>query len=139
MADRTDRLVLLDEAADELDRVLVDAQQVGVGHAAGQHERVIVGRVGIGDGLLCGDLVALVEVVPHLDLALLERDDLGLGARLLDRFERLSHLDLLGAFREQERHFLPLELVSHSSSGSFLLVQVLFRGYPTRDGRETAA
>jgi hypothetical protein len=113
VADRADRLVLLDERPDELHRVRVGAQHVGVGDAARQHERIVVGGLGVGDRLGGLDLVALVEVLPHLYLALLERDDVNVSPRLADRLERLGYLDLLGALGEQERHVLALELISH--------------------------
>ena len=42
VADRGDRLALLEEVADERDGVLVAAQLVGVADAAGHHQRVVV-------------------------------------------------------------------------------------------------
>jgi hypothetical protein len=45
------------------------------------------------------DRVALVEVVEHLHLATVERDQIGLGSRLLNRLQRLGQLDLLKRLR----------------------------------------
>ena len=47
VADHADRLGGLEEAAHERHRVLVHAEEVGVGDAARQHEPVVVGDVGV--------------------------------------------------------------------------------------------
>src|SRR5205807_1721567 len=113
MADDADGLVLVEEAPNERHRVVVASQLIGVRDASRKHERVEIGRVCVADGAVRLDLVAFVEVLPHLDLALLERDQLGLGAGLPDGVERLSQLHLLDAFGEQERHALAIEFVCH--------------------------
>ena len=113
MADRADRLAGLDEAAHEADRVLVAAQEVGIGDPAGQHEAVVVGGVGVGNGLVDLDLVAVIEVLERLHLAVLERDQLDLGARLLDGVEWLLQLDLLDSVRKQEGDLLAVQVLGH--------------------------
>ena len=92
------------------DGVLVRAQEVGVRDAARQHEPVVVGRVGVGHGLVDLERVGLVEVVEGLDLAVLERDQLRRPAGLLDRLPRLGQLDLLDALvGGEERDLLALQ------------------------------
>ncbi len=80
VADRPDRLARLGEGADEAGGLLVDPQLVGIGHATGQHQGVVVARRGVGEGAVDPDLLAGRQVVVALDLALLGRDDLDLGA-----------------------------------------------------------
>ena len=108
VADHADRLGLLEERLDEAHGVLVHAQEVGVGDAARQHQPVVVGRVGVGDGLVDRERVGLVEVVEGLDLAVLDRDQLGLPAGLLDGLPRLGQLHLLDALGGEERDRLAL-------------------------------
>jgi len=75
-----------------------------------QHEAVVVGRVGVGHGLLGGEPLALVEVVERLDLTGLGSEELDLRPGLLDGLERLGELDLLDAFvGHQERDALALQ------------------------------
>ena len=95
-------------ASHEAHRVLVRAQEVRVRDAAGQHEAVVVGRVGVRDRLVDPERVGLVEVVEGLDLAVFDRDQLGLAARLLDRLPRLGQLHLLHALGGEERDRLAL-------------------------------
>jgi hypothetical protein len=49
-------------------------------------------------------------VVEPLDLALLERHELGTAARILDGFPRLGELDLLDHVGREERDLLSVEL-----------------------------
>ena len=104
---------LLEERLDKPDRVLVRAQEVRVRHAAREHEPVVVGRVGVGDRLVDGERVGLVEMVERLDLTVLDRDQLGLAARLLDGLPRLGQLHLLDAFGGEERDRLALQFIGH--------------------------
>ena len=131
VADRGDRLALLEEAADEGDGVLVHAQEVGVGDAARQHEAVVVGRVGVGDRAVDRERVGLVEVVEGLDLARLGGEQLGLAALALDRLPRLGQLDLLDALGgDEERDPLALKLVGHGGSSSVRGFPVAYRCSP---------
>ena len=95
---------------------VIDAQLVGVRDAARQHQPVVARtRSASATAELGGDLVALVEVIPRLDLALLQRDQVG---PLRPAFRTASsgsvELRLLDALGEQERHTLVLQLVRHA-------------------------
>src|SRR5829696_8385104 len=72
VADRGHRLLRLEEGAHEPNGVVVGAQEVGAGHAAGKHEGVVVGLAGVGDLLVDLKGVGLVEVLERLDLAAVE-------------------------------------------------------------------
>ena len=85
-----DGLAHLEERADELDRLGLRAQVVRVGHAARQHQPVVVGRVRVRDDHVDREGVRLVEVVERLDLARFGRDQVGLGAGVLERLARLG-------------------------------------------------
>ena len=108
MADDADRLAALRELPDERDHVLVGAQLIRVRDAAREHERVVFVRLRLLDRPVDLERVSLVEVVPGLHLAVLDRDQLGLRTRLLDRLPRLGQLDLLDAFGCDEGDLLPL-------------------------------
>jgi hypothetical protein len=61
VADGGDGLVGVEERLHEGDRVLVGAQRVGVGHAAGQHQTVVRVGVGVGERVVDVEGVGLVE------------------------------------------------------------------------------
>ena len=124
VADRRHRLGLVEERAHERDGVRVGAQEVGVGDAARQHEPVVARGVGLLDGVVDRERVALVEVVEALDVAGLERDQLRRAAGLLDGLPRLGQLHLLDAVGGEERDRLALQLSGH--------VAPLGRGLPER-------
>jgi hypothetical protein len=114
VADDADRLGLLEERAHEADRALVHAQEVGVGHAAGEHEPRVVGGVALVHRVIDRERVGLVEVVEGLDLARVGRDQLGRATRVLDRLPGLGQLDLLDALGgDEERDPLALQLARH--------------------------
>ena len=64
--DRRGRLSGPEHALHELHRLRHGAELVGIGDAAGQDEPVIAGRVGIGDRMINGELLALVEMLVSL-------------------------------------------------------------------------
>jgi hypothetical protein len=68
MADHADRLAGLKERAHESKRLRFAAQLIGVRDSARQDQGVVVGRIGLFDGLRL-EGVAFVEVVESLDLA----------------------------------------------------------------------
>src|ERR687898_1378159 len=72
VTDRGHRLLRLEEGAHEPNRVVVGAEEVGVGHAAGKHEGVVVGLAGVRNLLVDVEGVGLVEVLEGLDLAAVE-------------------------------------------------------------------
>jgi hypothetical protein len=114
VADGGDRLAGLEERPHEGDRVLVVAQEIGVGDPAGEHQPVVGVGAGLGHRLVDREGVTLVEVVEPLDLARLQRDQVGGAAGLLDRLARLGVLDLLDPVGGQERDGLALKLACHS-------------------------
>jgi hypothetical protein len=75
-------------------------------------KRVII-WVRVGDGPVDLELVTVVEVIEALDLAVLQRDQLGLAAFALHRLPGLGELDLLHPIGRQERDPLALEPVRH--------------------------
>ncbi|MCY1311797.1 hypothetical protein D9M70_621460 [compost metagenome] len=72
MTDRTDRLAGLEEATREGQRLVVDAERVGIEQAAGNDQRVVVLGRNFGQHMVDFDLVALVEVLESLDAATVE-------------------------------------------------------------------
>ncbi len=114
MADRADRLAGAGEGAHEIGGVLDDPELVGIGHAARQHQGVIVAGLRFAQHPVDPDLLARGQVVEALDLALLGGDDLDLGAFLLERLQRLGELDLFEAVGGQDGDLLALELSGHS-------------------------
>jgi hypothetical protein len=117
VADGCDRLAGGEEAADEVDGVLVQAQRVRVRHPAGQDQPGVVVDVGGVEGGVHLERVGLVEVVEGLDLAGLGRDQPGRAACLLDGLPRLGELDLLDALgRDGEGDGLALKRSTHEVS-----------------------
>ena len=102
VADRGDGLAGGDEVTDQAHRPFVHPQSVGVGDAAGEDERVEVVDAHVTDDLVDRARVALVEVVEHLDLAALRRDEHGLVPGVGDGGPRLGELDLLDALGGDE-------------------------------------
>ena len=95
MADRADRLALVEEVAHEAHGVLVLTQVVGVPDAAGEDERVVVVRACLLDRLVDLERAGFVVVVEALDLAVLQRNELELGTGILERLPRPRQLGLL--------------------------------------------
>ena len=113
MADRPDRLAGVDERLDESHRPLVRPQLVRVGHAARQHERVVIVGVGLVDRTVDRVGAALVHVLHGLDLPGLDGHQVHLGAGLLDRAAGLGVLDLLDPVGRQEGHPSSVQLSRH--------------------------
>jgi hypothetical protein len=113
MADGAHRLALLEEGAHEAHGVGVGPQDVRVDDATRKDEPVVVRRVGVLHGNVHREGVGLVVMVEPLDLARLERDEVGVAARFLDRLPGLGQLHLLHAVGREERDSLALELVAH--------------------------
>jgi bacterioferritin len=133
VADGAHRLLGLDERAHEGNGVRVGAQEVGVGHAAGQHESVVVVGAGVGSRLVSDERLALVEVLETLERALLQRDQVDLGALVLDRLQRVGQLDLLDPVGGQEGNALAVQL-AHSRCSFGCLSHL--RGYrPSTEGK----
>ena len=77
VADGGDGLAGVDEVADERDGLLVHAEGVGVGDAAGQHQRVVVVDGDVGHPAVDPLGAGLVEVLEQLHLALVGGEQLG--------------------------------------------------------------
>ena len=116
MTDRGDGLSGLEERADELDRVRVGAELVGVGHAAREHEPDEVVRVRVGDRDGGLEDVLLVEMVERLHVARFRGDEHGCALGLLHRLPRVGELDLLDAFVGDEEGDLVSGQCCHGSS-----------------------
>ncbi len=97
MADRSDGLARVGEGAHETGGLLIDPQLIGIGHAARQHQGVVVVGADVAKRAVDPDLVARSQVIESLDFAGLGGDDLDIRARRLQRFQRLGELDLLKA------------------------------------------
>src|SRR5690606_11395384 len=104
----SDRLPLIDEMACEGDGARVHPQLVGVHDTTREDQRVVVRGTRAIEGDVDLDLIAPLRVVPCPHAPLLGRNDVRRGAGLLERPLRLQRLDLLDAFREQDRDLLAL-------------------------------
>src|SRR6202012_4216631 len=117
VADRRDGLACLGEGPDERHRVWVDPQLVGVDGASRQQQGVVVIRGGIGDELVDRERARRYQVeLPGLDLAGVDRQQLGVGARAVQRPARLLEFDPLDAVSGQDRDTLAAEVTSHAFS-----------------------
>ena len=114
VADHGDRLARLGEALHEGDGIVVGAERVGVGYAAGQHQPVEVGRGDLADDIVHRERVRLVEVVEALHLTGVDRHELRRAAGLLHRLPGFGELDLLHTLGGEEGDRLSLEFVSHA-------------------------
>ena len=102
---------------DELDRLGLIAQLVGVGDAAGQDQAVVIAGIGLGDRPVGLEGVALVEVVEGLDRFLDGGDQVDLSAGLADGPGGLGQLDLLDALvGDEEGDPLAGQLFAHFDS-----------------------
>ena len=117
VADGGHDLSVTEERLGEGDRVGVGAQRIGVGHAAGQDQRVVGPRIGVGDLAIGGEHVGLVEVVEALDLGR-RRHQVHGRAGVLDRVPRLGQLNLLHPFGGEEGDGLAGEVDAVSHEGS---------------------
>ena len=112
MADHADRLAARKECLQERDHVVVLAQVVGVGDAAGENQSVVIVGGRVGDDGVDGELPGRLEIVVHrLDLSGFQRDQLGCGAGVLDRLARLLELDPLDAVGGEDRDLLALQFI----------------------------
>ncbi len=101
-------------------RVVLHAQLVGIGDAAGQDQGVIIGGVGGRDLQVDGDLATLLVVQHALDLAGLQRDDVDLRARGAQRLDRLFQFRLLEPVGRQDRDLAAVQTVAEPWGVSFI-------------------
>jgi len=112
VTDRPDRLAGLEEGTNELHRVGIGAQLIGVGDASRQHQTVVAVGVRLTDRSLGGEGPALVEMVERLDLVVFGREQIDLRPRLAQRLERTGQLDFLNPLvGNEDRDLLPLQPV----------------------------
>src|SRR4051812_8030288 len=139
VADRGDRLVRRGERGREPDGVLVGAQEVAVGHAAGDQQAVVVVGADVRDLAVDLELLGVVQVVEALDLALFEADELGRRAGLLERLAGLDELHLLDAVGGEDRDLLAVQLAWHLGSPSFRVRCLVATAGPARVKRARTA
>ena len=120
MTDRRHWLATLDEVADERDSVLVDPELVGVHRPARKHQGVVVAHRGVGDQPVDGERARFIQVVlTGLDLAVVDRQDLGPGAGPVQCLAGLLELDAFDPVRGEDRDSPALQICCHVSSPSF--------------------
>src|SRR6266550_2819121 len=129
MTNRRDGLVEFHEFPDELHRILVRAQLVGIGNSAGKHQSVEITGRDIGHLDVHMEPLSLRVVVHRLDLARLVRYQHDVRPRLPQRSPRRGELYLLHSVSGEECDFASLELAGH---GDLLLrfastMMLLFR------------
>src|SRR5690606_16343098 len=95
VAYRRDDLAAVEEGAYELQRLLIDAQQVRIDLTTRQHDRVILLDVDFLERLVDGDAFAPVLVLPTANLTLFGRCDDDLCARFAQLAHRYHELGLL--------------------------------------------
>jgi uncharacterized protein len=105
-----------DELLDEGYGVLVGAEVVGVDLAAGEDEGVVVGGFDFIDEMVDFDGLALISVVPALDLAFFYGDDFDGGSGLFEVLLRVGEFDLLVTVGGQDGDFFAVDLLVHSTS-----------------------
>src|SRR5215213_2870101 len=111
VTDRSHGFARGEELLHETDDVLVAAELVGVADAARNQQRVVVRRVDLLDRLVDLLVVRGVEVVERLDRARLQRHEVRLRARLLERLPRLDELHLLDHVGGDDRDLPSLQLL----------------------------
>jgi hypothetical protein len=103
VADRGDRLTGRVDLLDDLARVGVHAQHIGVQCAARQHDRVELLRLRVFQQHVHREAVVLLVVFHALELGL-GRQQYRIGARLLEREAGKRELHLLNSIRRQDRN-----------------------------------
>src|SRR5436190_8160941 len=116
VADRRHRLACVIECLDQLERVGVDAQQIGVDLAAGQHDGVIIVGARLAQRLVDLDRPAPILLLPALDLAGLRRHHIDRGAGGPEPVARHFEFRLLEAVGGENENALAVQLTWHDSS-----------------------
>ena len=116
VADHADRLAASSKnVLHERDRVVVHPQAVRVGDAARQDQPVVVVGAGVADALStvnlsAGSMCAFIAWISPV----VERQQLGRAAGVLDRLARLDELDLLDAVGGDDRDLLSVQVLRHA-------------------------
>ena len=106
MTGRRHGLATLDEVADEGSGVLVDPELVCVHRAARKQQGVVVAHRGVD-----GERARFIQVVlTGLDLAVVDREDLGLSVGPFQCFAGLLELNAFDSVGGEERDLLAQEL-----------------------------
>jgi hypothetical protein len=112
VADHRGGLAVLEHALYERDGGVAGSQEVTVRDSPGNHHRVELEMVGVGEGAVHRERVALVEVVEGLDLIVFRSEQIDLGAGLVQRIARAGELDFLDPLvGDEDRDSLALQLV----------------------------
>lgn len=111
MTGRRHGIATLDEVADEGSGVLVDPKLVCVHRAARKQQGVVVAHRGVGDRPVDGERARFIQVVlTGLDLAVVDRKDLGLSVGPFQCFAGLLELNAFDSVGGEERDPLAQEL-----------------------------
>src|SRR4051794_28340658 len=106
MTDRGHDLARVEEAADDLDRLLLKAQLVGIDLPSGQNEGVVLGDIHVFEVLVDRDRLAPVVLVPAVYFSALpprlRRRHLDLCAGVLELLLRDEKFGLLEAVRRDD-------------------------------------
>jgi hypothetical protein len=118
VANRRDGLARVDEPLNELHRLAIHAEPIGVHDAAGQKERVEVVDDRLLERQVNAELVTPLVMLPRLDGSGLRRDQRRSRACFVERLARFRELYLFYTVRRQDRDTLAMEPASgHVSSG----------------------
>lgn len=96
----------VNELANEFNGLRLDAQLVGIHDAAGQQERVVISRIGLGEGNVYFEFAAPIHVFafPPFDLFFGGRDDLRYCAGGFESFFGTGEFHLFKSIGDKNRH-----------------------------------
>src|SRR6266702_74168 len=126
VADGRDRLAAFGKLANEGDCGLVHAKIVGIHYATGQDEGVVIARSGIVDEAVDLDGSSPVGLIPPLDLALVDGEDLAFGSGVLEVLPWFGEFGLLEAVGCEDGDLSPFQF-------GILGIHVLLLFYPGCD------
>ena len=105
MTDGGDRFVLGAEFGDDFQRIIIDAQQVGVYLAAGQNQHVEIIDLDLGNRKIAGNLVAPIVRIPAGDILTIRGGDFNICPGFSERIPRHFQLRLLEAVGSHNQDF----------------------------------
>jgi hypothetical protein len=115
VTDCADGLPRREEVPNELDRPRIGPEGVGVGDPAGQDQGIVIAALDLGNNPVNLKSIALIEMVESLNLARLERDEIDLGTRLLQRTPWFDQLNLLHSISRKHGDFVVVQLLVHAT------------------------
>src|ERR1035437_7986645 len=95
MTDRGNGLSRRYELTNKIHSFRIDAEAVGTDNAARQHQRVIILRICVTEGLVDFHFIAPLSELPPPDLSALGGDHDGARSCIIQRFARLDQFYLL--------------------------------------------